>query len=331
MKIITDQINLTPFHSRIFDLYFGGKKLAVFDIETTGLSPANCKVILSGILLADMQSGACKIIQYFADRPDDEAEIIRKTEEVLSSADYLLTYNGKHFDMPFMEMRAKKHGLSFDAPYNLDLYLLLSGHSPLRKMLPNLKQKSVEAFMGLSAGRDDLISGKESVALYERYMASKSFALEQQILLHNHDDLIQLFRLLPVISKTDLHGGLYKHGFLAGSFTVEKIAFSGRTLRVSALQRENPCDYISFPTAEKPYSLTMDSRDRSCTMTLPLSCEAGALYLDARAILGDKLCEIEKYPSVVNGYLIASDSGTINHMEINHFLKLFFSSLRFNQ
>lgn len=54
-------------------------------------------------------------------------------------------------------------------PYNLDLYLCLNGHSEIRNLLPSLKQKSVEAYMGLAPGRGDEIDGKESIALYRRF------------------------------------------------------------------------------------------------------------------------------------------------------------------
>lgn len=113
-----------------------------------------------------------------------------------------------------MEARAKKYGIQFNPGiYNLDLFLVVQGHSGLRESLPNLKQKTLEVFMGLADSRDDEISGGDSVALYEKYMQTHAFALEKTILLHNHDDLLQLYKLLPVISKTDFHRAMYKLGF----------------------------------------------------------------------------------------------------------------------
>lgn len=325
MKTYIDTQRLPAFQSRIFDSYFGGKTFAVFDIETTGLSPASCKVILSGILLYDGEE--CQIIQYFANEESDEKEILEKTMDDLSRVDYILTYNGKHFDIPFMETRGRKHGLAFCAPYNLDLYLVLSGHSQLRQILPNLKQKSVEIFMGLSPSREDEISGKESVELYHRYMTTKAFALEKTILLHNHDDLIQLFRLLPVLRKTDFHQAMYKLGFPAGDFLIEKISLSGRDLCVNGRKQTSPVDYISFPTEENPYALQISSSDGRFSLRIPGNASAGSIYFDAQAILGESVKEIEKYPSVVNGYLIVSENNCVNCMEINYFLQVFFLSL----
>lgn len=328
MKTIKDRITIKPYTAKTFDMYFHGKSFAVFDIETTGLNPSYCKVILSGILLAN--GGDAQIIQFFADRSDDEKEIIEKTIEILNTVDYVVTYNGKHFDLPFMEKRAKKHGLSFDiCPYNLDLYLVINGHSCLKEVLPNLKQKTVEIYMGLADDRDDEISGGQSVALYERYMQSKSLELERRILLHNHDDLIQLCRLLPVISMVDFHSAMFKMGFLADTALIEKITMNGRDFHLLGRQIGGKAvDYISFPTEEQPYSLIMDSAGGQLELIIPCQAQSGNIFFDAQAILGENTAEIEKYPSVVNGYLIASENGKLNHLEINAFVLSFFSHLR---
>lgn len=323
MKKIIDQLHIDRYASKTFDMYFKDKSFAVFDIETTGLSPAYCKVILSGILLA--KGDECQVIQFFADQVSDEKEIIQQTADILKSVDYVITYNGRHFDIPFMEKRARKHEVDFDiCPYDLDLYLIVNGHSELKSVLPNLKQKSIEVFMGLASGRDDEISGGESIELYHRYMSTKSFDLERKILLHNHDDLIQLYRILPIISKVNFHKAMFKLGFLAGDFLIRKVTMSGRDLHVLGSQLTEPKDYISFPTEEQPYSLIMDSASREFELTVPGQAEAGAIYFDAQTILGKTISEIEKYPSVTNGYLIAEEYGKINHMDINAFLLAFF-------
>ena len=326
MKTITETLNLNECSSRIFDMYFKDRSFAVFDIETTGLSPSKCSVILSGILLKDRDG--FRLLQFFAENPQDEREIIEETLRILSGVDYIVTYNGKHFDIPFMETRARKYGISFDpAVYNLDLFLVIQGHSDLRNALPNLKQKTIEIFMGLATGREDEISGGESVALYEQYMQTRAYALEKTILLHNHDDLIQLYRLLPVIRNTDFHRAMFKLGFLSGRFLIQKTVIKGKDLLVQGRQISAPCDYISFPTEEKPYSLIMNSTGGDFELTVPCESYGGALYFDAAAILCQNADCIQKYPSVVDGYLIASAGGAVNYMEINGFLLAFFENL----
>lgn len=328
MKTITDTLKLPRYTSRLMEQYFGSRPFAVFDIETTGLSPAYCKVILSGILRFD--GGQAQVIQFFADQPgpEDERAVLAETLRLLEQTDYVITYNGRHFDIPFVEKRAKKHGLSFRPPYDLDLYQVVSGHSPLRQVLPSLKQKSLEQYLGLASGRDDEISGGESVALYQRYMATHAFDLERRILLHNHDDVIQLYRLLPIIAKTDFHRAMFRQGFLAGNYQVTRLQLSGRDLHIEGLQLTEPRDFISFPTDARPYTLILNKASRSFEAQIPGQAEAGALYLDALAVLGGEAVQkIEKYPSVVNGYLITQDHDVTNYMEINAFVKAFLEGL----
>ena len=328
MKTILDNIQIPVYYSKLFDMYFGGKSFAVFDIETTGLSPANSKVILTGILKVD-EFGCGTVQQFFADQNDDEEGVIRATMDALRDTDYVVTYNGRHFDMPFMKKRAEKYGLEFPDLYNLDLYLLISGYAPFKEVLPGLKQKNIETYMGIAISRDDEISGKESVELYNRYMETKRFELEEKILLHNHDDIIQLYKILPIIERLDLHKALFKRGFPAGRFLIEQIAVKNKELQVKARQLRDAIDYISFPTEAAPYMLMMNRADGSVDLSIPCESTSGNLYLDARAILRTASMKLDAYPGVVDGYLILSQKNQINELEINAFLKIFFEEERY--
>ena len=326
MKTIKEEITLSPFLSRTLDFYFGGMKSAVFDIETTGLNPAYCSLMLSGILLTDGKKGT--VIQYFAERPEDEKEILEKTIEVLSETDYVLTYNGRHFDLPFVKKRAKRYGLdASQLPYTLDLYLVLNGYSPFKSFLPDLKQKTVEVFMGLASSRDDQISGKENIDLYQRYLETGAEDLKRKILLHNHDDLIQLYKLLPVISKTDFHRAMFSLGYPLKEFTVTRIFSSGRDIRVTGSKRHDPVDYISFYSEEQPYNITMSGEENTFDLTIPCFNEKGCLVSDIYTLLGDRAANLESYPDVVNGYLITSTPDGLNHFEINAMVKEFLNEV----
>lgn len=328
MKTILDKLQIPAYYSKLFDMYFGGKSFAVFDIETTGLSPANSKVVLTGILQVD-QNGWGHVQQFFADQTDDEEAVIRATIEALKNADYVITYNGRHFDIPFMKKRAEKYNLVFPDLYNLDLYLLISGYAPFKEVLPGLKQKNIESYMGIAISRDDEISGKESVELYNRYMETKRFELEEKILLHNHDDIIQLYKILPIIERLDLHKALFKRGFPAGRFLIEQVSIKNKELHVKALQLRDAIDYISFPTEIAPYMLMMNSSDGSVDLSIPCECTAGSIYLDARSILRTASMKLDAFPGVVDGYLILSQKNKVNELEINTFLKIFFEEERY--
>lgn len=85
-------------------------------------------------------------------------------------------------------------------------------------------------------------------------------------------------------------------GFIAGDYLIKRVNMAGRDLHVLGNQLAEPVDYISFPTEEQPYSLMMDSASREFELTIPGQAEAGAIYFDAQAILGEKIKEIEKIP-----------------------------------
>ena len=173
MKIYEYQHKTDFFSSKILDRYFEGMRLGIFDIETLGLSPERAECVLAGLMKV-APDGSCTMRQYFAESAREEAQLLNKLFTDLNGFDYLLTYNGKHFDLPFITKRAQRLGLAESRvrPYNLDLYLCLNGHSEIRNILPSLKQKSVEAYMGLAPARGDEIDGKESITLYRTFEGS---------------------------------------------------------------------------------------------------------------------------------------------------------------
>ena len=162
MKHITLKTEEKLYQSRTLDFYFKGMRIGVLDIETTGLNPAVNHFILGG--LYSVPEGT--LHQFFAETRAEEEEALSGYLDILRDLDLVITYNGRHFDLPFVEKRWRRYsGASAALPYNLDLYLVLNGHSPIKRFVPNLKQKTVENYMGLWQSRDEEISGEESVEL----------------------------------------------------------------------------------------------------------------------------------------------------------------------
>ncbi|MEG0924401.1 MAG: ribonuclease H-like domain-containing protein [Anaerovoracaceae bacterium] len=332
MKTIEKRYKITEFNNKTFSFYFNNLNVGVFDIETTGLNPTYCNLILSGII--GINNNVATVTQYFAENQDQETEVISATIKKLSEFDIIITYNGKHFDLPFLEKRANTLGIAMDfLPYNLDIYLVLHGHSYFRQQISNLKQKTVEIFMGIASGRDDEISGAESVELYNEYTRTSNPLLLEKILLHNCDDVIQLYRLLSVIPKTDFHHAMFKLGFpinsIAGNspiLTVDKITLEHKHLRIMGSQKNKQMDYINFPTESLPIHIIFDSASRSFELIIPLIREQNAAYIDLLQ-LGVDSKEFSKYPSFENGYLILENNKVVNHLEINHLSKVLLNKI----
>jgi len=319
MKHLTIDFKETMYSSSILDFYFGGMTAGVLDIETTGLNPSRNKFILGGLYNKDEET----VHQLFAEKRADEANALAAYLDEIYKMDMLITYNGKHFDMPFIEKRAAVHGLDVKPmPYNLDLYLVLNGHSPVKRFVPNLKQKTIENYMGLWVNRKDEISGGESVELYDQYEKSGDPELEKVILLHNSDDIMQLTRLLKIVSKCDFHRAMYHLGFPAGPLNITKIRVERDHLFIQGIQRKISMDYMGYFWNNQPVESRFISADNTFFFKLPIIRQSGLVIADLDA-LGLDTEDFGKYPSYNSGFLVLEQESQRNHMEINHLIRDF--------
>lgn len=319
MKHLVEHIDEKIYKSNILDFYFEGLKTGVLDIETTGLNPSKNKFILGGLYSFPDK----KMHQFFAENRAEEGLALDAFYREISKLDMVITYNGKHFDMPFIEKRMEKFSEgSNPLPYNLDLYLVLNGHSPIKKFVPNLKQKTVENYMGLWETRTDEISGGESVELYNKYEKTGDSQLESKILLHNSDDVIQLTRLLKVVGKSDFHRAMFHLGFPVGPLTVTKIAMHRNTLIVTGVQRKISLNYMGYFFEDYPVETNFDARNKAFTFKFPIIRDSGMAIADLDAAYLDR-SEFEKYPDCSSGFLVLEKHSAMNYMETNHFIKRF--------
>lgn len=329
MKIINENISLKTYSSANYDFYFNGLKLGIWDIETTGLNPSNSSLILSGVI--DVNGEYSTVTQYLAESQNEEIEIIYKTLVHLRTFDYILTYNGRHFDMNFLIKRCEKFDIDCSRlPYILDLYLILNGHSSLREFLPNLKQGTIERFMGIGNDRKDEISGKEHVELYLNYEKSHNTQLEKLILLHNHDDVIQLYSLLDVLKKCDLEKAMYKLGFpLDRKNYIASITIKNSKLTVLGIQRYPTKNYSFFGDENRNYSYNINAYTGNFTIEIPLIKEKGASFVDLIDLKVDTQ-SLKKYSNFINNYLIITNKNEINYLETIHLIKLIFQEILTN-
>lgn len=325
MKHITRTVDTDIYSSRLMDFYFKDLRIGTLDIETTGLSATRNKFILGGLYSFDNR----KFCQFFAESEAEEADALFEYFREISKLDAVVTYNGRHFDLPFILSRYRQitgEDYSGHLPYNLDLYLLLNGHSPVKHFVPNLKQKTIENYMGLWADRTDEIDGGQSVELYKEYERTGSPLLAERILLHNSDDVIQLARLLKIISKCDLHKGMFKCGFPVGNLTVSKIRITRDRLEFAGEQRDNPIDYCCYDIYGYPAYVNFESISKSFNVQIPIIRHQGIAVIDlTTAGISDE--PFINYPTYSSGFLAIEANSVQNHMETNHFIKAFISRL----
>lgn len=334
MEIIQRKHQMKYYTSRLLDRYFGGMKIGVFDIETLGLNPALTEVVLAGFLEIN-SDGSATATQFFAARKGEERELLEAIFRKFEKYDVLLTYNGKHFDLPFVCKRAELNGFEDVRVgcYNLDLYLVLHGHSTLKQTIKSLKQKNVEDYMGLHVDRKDEISGADSILLYEAFAEEKDPArkelLKQKILLHNHDDILQLYRILPVIQQTDIHRAMSYLGFPVRStngwpqLNVSRIRVDHKGLTVSGTYGGPRLSYTSYDSGMAPCSCYF-TPEGEFQFLFYTQRHKNSHYIELVSLLdNERLQYMTRYPAHVNGFLILTEGNRTNYLEVNMFIQTF--------
>ncbi|WP_206460826.1 ribonuclease H-like domain-containing protein [Anaerovorax sp. IOR16] len=321
-KTNTNQNN--KYISKPWALYTQDLSLGFFDIETTGLSPKQDSFILGGLLSQNNDSMPFKITQYFAETPFEEANQLEQYLADLSKQDIWISYNGDSFDLSFLAKRMKQLGLSEILPfhYSFDLYRILRQFSSIGELLPNLKQKTVESFLGIENNRTDQISGKESTLLYERYQKEPLEEIKHTILLHNQDDVIQLSALLKILDKLNLHQIMFQRGFLCThkerKVKIEHIYFDKNFLFINGKSNNILLPYQSY---EMTHQMKLDSKMQTFELKVPYISENNFTYIDLESFNMD-FSPLQKYNGYQSGYLILHDGSIPNYLEINHALKI---------
>ncbi|EQK48157.1 ribonuclease H-like domain-containing protein [Paraclostridium bifermentans] len=167
----------------------------VFDIETTGLIPKYCKVILIGVLYNLNNKTIIK--QYFAESEEEEKDLLLKFINDIKTFDHHITFNGVSFDIPFLNSRFNSNDIDFSIDKCDDIDILRIVKPFKEKLsLSDCKLKTIEKYMGIK--REDTISGKESVELYKNFVISKDISLKEKILLHNYEDIYYLGKIYNI-------------------------------------------------------------------------------------------------------------------------------------
>lgn len=322
MKLFTESLRETLTLPLAIKDYFSNCRVGVLDIETRGLSPNQHQVILGGLLVFDCGKTG-RILQYFAETPAQERALLDSYFEEIKKCDLLVTYNGKSFDMNFLGIRGNKLGLKLpEFPYNLDLYLLIRVASDLKNTLPNLQQKTIENYMGLGTKRSDAISGLESIELYNNYLATGNDASLNKILLHNRDDLYQLYKLLDVIEACDIEKGFHHLGFPGTSnLQISQTKRNQHYLQIEGVQRHRPISYYSFGDFGESLQIAFDEKTRTFQIMVPIFQKDGDYFLDLVSLGMDEAI-LTKSPSYEKGFLILEEQGQFHYKTLNEFVRL---------
>ena len=313
MKVFTRDYRITGDYPEKFSRYFEGMRSCVFDIESTGLDPSRSRVCMTALLV---QTGSgIRITQFLAENHYEENRVLDATMDFIAreGIDYLITFNGQAFDVPFMNRRLES-SFSDDRMrmYDFDLYRFLRRGTDLRQRINSMSQMSLEDHYGIFCDRQDTITGRESVALFDEYSLTGNSTIEKIILTHNREDVLQLHRLmyLSLDEPEDFDSAIAIHGFpvLRGKYTARPfIRKAARTLRIAGEQIQCPGSAAFFPDIDSPLTAVFNAATASYEIDVPVGRLHDEFYVDLEP-LGVDLCMDE---DCVNRFLILN-SRTIN-------------------
>ena len=150
-------------------------RVAYLDIETTGLGPT----FGDHITTIALYNG--NVVKYYI-----HGENLQEFRDDIYNYDLLVTYNGKCFDIPFIE--------------NYFLITLPQAHIDLRFLLANLGYKGglkgVERAFGLDRGELDGVDGYFAVLLWQEWIHKGTRSALETLLAYNIQDTTSLEKLM---------------------------------------------------------------------------------------------------------------------------------------
>lgn len=200
MKTIHNKLSPSLCHYPL-SLIGAEEDLLFVDIETTGFTAKTSHLYLIGCIYFENQE--IHLVQWFAEKPEEEEKVLRQFIECAKKHKLLIHYNGNNFDIPYMKQKCLQYDLKepFSAMEGVDIYKRIMPYKTILS-LENLKQKTVENFMEIE--RTDKYHGGELIEIYKEYCKNPTEYALQLLLLHNADDMRGMFSLLPILTYADI-------------------------------------------------------------------------------------------------------------------------------
>ena len=163
------------------------EEMVFVDIETLGLFSR--PIILFGV--GRYERGQLVIHQYLVrDIPEEEAALVATCEHLAGDNPALVTFNGKSFDLPYIQDRLAYYGM--EIPARIPHYDVL--HFSRRRwkdQFPSLRLSALESEV-LGVSRQDDVPGQMVPEFYETYLRTGNCGPLVPIVEHNRQDVLSL-------------------------------------------------------------------------------------------------------------------------------------------
>ncbi|MEA5087060.1 MAG: ribonuclease H-like domain-containing protein [Methanocorpusculum sp.] len=167
-----------------------GEELLYFDIETLGMFQS--PIILFG---CGFRKGTeLTVVQYLLRDIEDEPAALSLTARLFKEHSHVVTYNGKGFDVPYLNNRLSYYGERTVHP-DLHFDLLYPTRRLYRSALSDCCLGTVETYI-LKKPRADDLPGYLVPAYYQQYLRTRDVSNLTPIIEHNELDVANLALLL---------------------------------------------------------------------------------------------------------------------------------------
>ena len=170
-------------------------RILYLDTETTGLN-GGAGTVAFQVGLGWLREDGFHVRQLVMRDYPEERYLLREVEAAVEDADVLCTFNGRTFDVPLLRSRFLMNRMDpdvLDAPPHIDLLHIARRVFKLRLRRCNLGNLEAQV---LGIPREDDLPGAEVPERYFRYLRTGEFALLDDVLRHNEQDIASLCVLL---------------------------------------------------------------------------------------------------------------------------------------
>ncbi len=176
-------------------------KCLFFDLETTGLSGGTGTFpFLIGI--GYFAESSFKVEQFFLPDFGREYYLFRYLDEILPQFDYLVSYNGKSFDLPLLKSRFILNRVQSDWERMMHIDLLHISRRIWKDSFENITLGSIEENL-LNRQRPDDIPGALIPQAYFTYLRTGVVHDVIRIIEHNYLDIISMADLILILAKIE--------------------------------------------------------------------------------------------------------------------------------
>ena len=190
-NIPTYPAHLLSKDERLKELDF--RKTLFLDTETTGLTGGTGTFVFM-VGLGFFHDGGFSIQQFFMRDYSEERASLSLLKDILESFQFLVTFNGRHYDIPLLETRfiLSRIGSKIREMPNFDL--LFPSRKIWKGAYENCRLVTLESKL-LGMGREDDIPSEWIPSLYFEYIQTGDARRIHRVFYHNRMDILSMVAL----------------------------------------------------------------------------------------------------------------------------------------